>query len=68
MHYNISFSLQTKFFNNAVHGLGTFLVWTIKSFVCKKKKSEDHSNNKFNDDIGERESQLKANDALTMKI
>lgn len=67
MHYNISFSSQTKFFNNAVHGLGTFFVWATKSFFVKNK-SEDHSNNKFNDGVDERESQMKANDISTMKI
>lgn len=67
MVYNIFFSSQTKFFNNVVRGLGAFLVWSTKSIFCKNK-SEDHSNNNFDDDVGETESQMKVNEVLTMKI
>lgn len=68
MCYNISFSPQTKFFNNAVHGLCAFLVWTTKSGFFVKTKSEDHSNNRINDNVGQKESQVKVKNVLTKKI
>lgn len=43
-----------------------FLCVSYQKLFCRNK-SEDHSNDKFDDGVDERESQMKANDILTMK-
>lgn len=39
-----------------------------KAFFIKIKSEEHHSNNKINDNIGDREAQMKVKNILTMKI
>lgn len=38
-----------------------------KAFFVKTKSEDDHSNNKINDNVGERESQVKVKNVLTIK-
>lgn len=37
-------------------------------FFVKTKSEEDHSNNRINDNVGEKESQVKVKNVLTKKI